>query len=196
MPQIYAKNKTGRRGVLFGVQARSCVVAVSVGEQMTTLAARLEAAAASILRDANRFHDKAQAALDDLEVFGREPEITDDWLDDLIEPDPTYYFDPTSLITPEPVEPRQVSPRERANVIAQVEAAIEEATVNPLSVAHAESPSDWQGRIEKAMAGQSGPISFGDLAKLTRLSGGALMLGLLLTNWLIVRVLTAPIVEL
>lgn len=141
-------------------------------------------AAELIEKDADDFCDRAEAAFDEIDAYGQEPLLDDDWLAEVTGEKDSFYFSTDSLITQLPPLPGQKRGRtsgelDEAAVIKAVEDAIvsmEEA----ISVAHQEDPSSWIEHICSTLEKERGSATFGQLRQATGLTPGALFLGLLL----------------
>ncbi|MGB3293238.1 MAG: hypothetical protein WBB01_09650 [Phormidesmis sp.] len=137
-----------------------------------------------IEKDAQAYCDRAEEVFEKIEAYEREPPLDKDWLDELTGEKDTFYFSTDSLVTELPPLPgkkrgRKPKPPDEKTVIEAVQMAVQEAE-DVLSVAHLENPKDWIGRISLALADSGGSASFAELHKATKLSPGALFLGLLL----------------
>lgn len=141
-------------------------------------------AADQIEKDVDSFCDRAAMAFEEIEAYGHEPTLDDDWLDELTGENDTFYFSTDSLTSELPPLPgkkrgrKPKSPTEQEVVMA-VQNAVQQAE-DALAVSHMEDPGDWVMRIQNALQGNHGQASFAHLLALTRLSPGALFLGLLL----------------
>lgn len=146
-------------------------------------------ASEGIEEDVDGFCDRAQEIFEEIDAHGQEPQLDDDWLGELTGENDNFYFSTDSLVRETERLPgrkrgrKQKLPDEQA-VVKAVEQAI--ATVeDALSVAHHENPQDWINRITTALEHNHGTLGFWMLREITRLSTGALFLGLLLgqENW-------------
>lgn len=141
-------------------------------------------AAELIEKDADAFCDRAQAIFDEIDAYGQEPTLDEHWLDEVTGENDSFYFSTDSLVTelePLPQQARGKKPGDLAE--ADVIQAVEEAIVSmeaAISVAHQEDPTRWMQHIQAALESEHGSATFGTLRRTTRLSPGALFLGLLL----------------
>ena len=139
--------------------------------------------------DVDGFCDRAQDVFEEIEAHGQEPQLDDDWLGELTGENDSFYFSTDSIVSDTeklPSRKRGRKPKEpdEAQVVQAVEEAI--STVeDALKVSHHENPHDWIQRISMALEHNHGTIGFWQLKEVTRLSTGALFLGLLLgqENW-------------
>ncbi|MGB3292595.1 MAG: hypothetical protein WBB01_06405 [Phormidesmis sp.] len=141
-------------------------------------------AAQLIEKDAQDFCDRAELVFEEIEAHGQEPDLDRDWLDELTGEKDNFYFSTDSLLTELPPLPgrkrgRKPKPPDEKTVIEAVQMAVQEAE-DVLAITHMENPSDWIARIHMALEGRGGAASFAELRKATKLSPGALFLGLLL----------------
>ena len=134
--------------------------------------------------DVDGFCDRAELAFEEIEAHGQEPELDDDWLGELTGENDSFYFSTDSIVSEAeklPGRKRGRKPKEPDE--QQVVQAVEEAIASvedALKVAHHENPQDWIQRISMALEHNHGTMGFWKLKKVTRLSTGALFLGLLL----------------
>ena len=141
-------------------------------------------AADLIEKDAQAYCDRAELVFEEIEAFGQEPQLDDDWIDELTGEKDNFYFSTDSLVTELPSLPglkrgRKPLPPDEKAVVKAVQMAVQEAE-DALAIAHMENPKDWIDRIQRALEGSGGRASFGALRTATGLSPGALFLGLLL----------------
>ena len=146
-------------------------------------------AAERIEKDVDAFCDRASAIFDEIDAFGQEPTLDDDWLDELTGQKDCFYFSTDALLSELPPLPgkkrgRKPQPPSEIEVVQAVQRAVEKAE-DALAVAHHENPNDWIHRIHKALENNQGTATFAQLQNDTGLSPGALFLGLLLghENW-------------
>ena len=146
-------------------------------------------AADHIERDVNEFCDRAADVFEQLEAHGQEPTIDEGWLDELTGENDSFYFSTDSLVSQPPLlpgkkrgrKPKPLKELNEAEVVKAVQAAIEEAEAHDvLAISHQENSSDWIARIQSALLDSGGKATFESLLEGTRLSPGALFLGLLL----------------
>ena len=139
--------------------------------------------------DVDGFCDRAELAFEEIEAHGQEPQLDDDWLGEITGENDNFYFSTDSIVSDAeklPGRKRGRKPKEPDE--QQVVKAVEEAVQNleqALMVAHHENPHDWIQRISMALEHNHGAMGFWKLQEVTRLSTGALFLGLLLgqENW-------------
>ena len=126
----------------------------------------------------------AQEMFDEIDAFGQEPQLDDDWLAEVTGEKDTFYFSTDSLVCSLPPLPGHKKSRTlTASDEKAVTQAVEEAIVSredALAVAHHETPQLWIEQILAALEKEPGAVSFGRLLLTTGLSPGALFLGLLL----------------
>lgn len=146
-------------------------------------------AATQIETDVESFCDRAALVFDEIEAFGQEPDLDDDWLHQITGEKDSFYFSTDSLVTELPSLPgrkrgRKTKPLSEKEVVEAVQLAVQQAE-DALSVAHVENPSDWIARIARSLGDNGGLATFATLRQDTGLSPGALFLGLLLgqDNW-------------
>lgn len=141
----------------------------------------LFAIAAHIIQtDIDNFCDRASLVLDEIDAYGQEPLLDDDWLLELTGEKDSFYFSTDSLVgTPLtlPRKQRQQQP-DHAAVACAVEQAIDQ-TENVLAIAHAENVQAWIQTIREALV-DSPLASFQQLLCVTHLQPTELWLGLLL----------------
>ena len=153
-------------------------------------------AAERIEKDVDAFCDRASAVFDEIDAFGQEPTLDEDWLDELTGKKDCFYFSTDALLSELPPltgkkRGRKPQPPDEKTVVEAVQEAVQEAE-DALSVAHMEDPKDWISRIQKALQENHGSADFHQLLIGTRLSPGALFLGLLLGHeyWGLHRVIS------
>ncbi|MEO0519146.1 MAG: hypothetical protein AAF171_17795 [Cyanobacteria bacterium P01_A01_bin.116] len=153
-------------------------------------AATFAISAELIERRADWISEKAEDTFDEIEAFGQEPELDDDWLDELTGEKDKFYFSTQSLVRELERLPRKKRARKRKGDLdeQQMAAVVEEAVQSmeeALSVSHVEQPQIWIEKIKGALHKCGGTATFCQLKKSTGLSKGALFLGLLLgqENW-------------
>ena len=154
-------------------------------------AATFAISAELIERKADWISEKAEDTFDEIEAFGQEPELDDDWLDQLTGEKDNFYFSTQSLVKELERLPRKKRARKRKGDLdeQQMAAVVEEAVQSmeeALSVSHVEQPQIWIDAIRGALRKKkNGTASFSQLSEATGLSKGALFLGLLLgqENW-------------
>ena len=142
-----------------------------------------------IEQDTGEFCDRAEMVFEEIEAHGQEPELDDDWIDELTGENDNFYFSTDSLEKQRNTLPglkrgrKSKAPDEQAVVKAVQEAvqSFEEA----LAVSHVEQPQIWISTIKRALEKERGTADFDRLKRMTQLSTGALFLGLLLgqENW-------------
>ncbi|MEO1391107.1 MAG: hypothetical protein AAFV85_27560 [Cyanobacteria bacterium J06634_6] len=157
-------------------------------------------AASLIEEDVDGFCDRAQLAFEEIEAFGQEPTIDDDWLDEVTGEKDNFYFSTDSLVREtEKLPPgnkgkgrRRKEPDEDA-VVRAVEEAID-SLEDAMAVSHSENVQDWVEKIRHALllhdrkldeTDRGKGLEFWHLQHITHLTPSALFLGLLLghENW-------------
>ena len=133
---------------------------------------------------------RAEDAFDEIEAFGHEPKLDDDWLDGLTGEKDNFYFSTDSLVHErEPLPRRKRARKLKGDLDAEAMAEVVEEAVQSLeqalSVSHVEKPNEWIQRIAIALKEKGGTATFWTLKNMTGLSSGATFLGLLLgqDNW-------------
>ncbi len=141
-------------------------------------------AAELIERDADDFCGRAEDIFDEIDAYGQEPLLDDDWLAEITGEKDSFYFSPDSLVTQLPPLPGKKRGKKPGGLDeVEVIRAVVEAIVSmeeAISVAHQEDPSSWIERIHAVLENEHGTATFGWLKQATGLSPGALFLGLLL----------------
>ncbi|MGC1306644.1 MAG: hypothetical protein WA885_05400 [Phormidesmis sp.] len=143
-----------------------------------------------IQRKTDRFCEKAEDEFDTIEAYGSEPELDDDWLDELTGEKDSFYFSTDSIekgLPPLPRRARGKKPEadldegQMAEVVEKAVQSFEQA----MAVSHGEQPQEWIEKIKGAISDKGGEAEFWGLQTSTGLSPGALFLGLLLghENW-------------
>lgn len=147
-------------------------------------------AAELITRRTDRFCDSAEDDFDAIEAHGQEPELDDDWLDELTGEKDNFYFSTDSIVHKLPELPRRKRGRKHKGELDEegMVQAVEEAVQSleeALAVSHVEKPQEWIEMIKGALVEKGGEANFWGLQRMTQLSPGALFLGLLLGhhNW-------------
>ena len=100
-----------------------------------------------IEKDAHDFCDRAEQVFEEIEAYGQEPDLDDDWLMQLTGEKDNFFFSTDSLVTELPPLPgkkrgRKPKPPDEKTVVEAVQEAVQEAE-DALSVAHMEDPNDW-----------------------------------------------------
>ncbi|MGB7086248.1 MAG: hypothetical protein WBD47_11900 [Phormidesmis sp.] len=152
-----------------------------------------------IEHDTGEFCDHAEEVFEEIEAFGQEPELDDDWVGEITGENDSFYFSTDSLVRG--LEPLPGQKRSRKSLTAdEVEritrevsnAIIDDGNETELSfeqalaVAHAENVDDWINAIKAALEDSgNGEMEFWGLQQLTKLRPAELFLGLLLgqQNW-------------
>lgn len=142
-----------------------------------------------IEQDTGEFCDRAQEAFEEIEAHGQEPELDDDWVDEITGDNDNFYFSTDSLVQEREKLPglkrcrKGKAPDEQA-VVKAVEEAVQ-SFEDALAVSHVEQPQMWISTIKTALDKEGGMADFDTLKRMTQLSTGALFLGLLLgqENW-------------
>ena len=144
-------------------------------------------AALRIEADVDGFCDRAQEVFDEIEAFGQEPQIDEDWLKEVTGETDNFYFSTESLTHQAPKLPSQRGRKRKAEVDERVVvAAVEEAVQSledALNVSHSEDVQGWIQKVAtslQSIRGQDSKISFWQLQKITKLQPTALWLALLL----------------
>ena len=141
-------------------------------------------AAQQIEADVDSFCSRAEILFEEIESFGQEPVLDNDWLAEVVGEKDSFYFSTDSFLTklPLPAAKRRGRGSSELNEV-EVTEAVEEAIASmetALSVAHREEPNQWIDKIYAALQKRKGTATFKQLQKITGLSSGALFLGLLL----------------
>ena len=141
-------------------------------------------AADLIEKDVALFCHRAEIAFEQMDAFGQEPSLDDDWLNELTGEKDCFYFSTDSLLSELPPLPgqkrgRKPQPPSEIEVVQAVQRAVEKAE-DALAVAHHENPNDWIQSIALSLENNQGKATFAQLQDATGLSPGALFLGLLL----------------
>lgn len=157
-------------------------------------------AAEVIETDVETFCDLAEATFEEIEAFGQEPLLDDDWLGEVTGDKDNFYFSTENLVS-DLVSPirkgrrqKQLCQEEQDRLRQEVEnAIIDEAETETgqdyeqaISVAHGENVQDWVDRIKTALDNSdSGTLDFWVIRNRTGLRPAELFLGLLLghDNW-------------
>ena len=144
-------------------------------------------AALRIEEDVDGFCDRAQEVFEEIEAFGQEPQIDEDWLKEITGETDNFYFSTESLTQEAPKLPSRRGRKKKAQVDEQVVvAAVEEAVQSledALNVSHSEDVQSWIKKVATSLQSvqeQDNGISFWQLQKITRLQPTALWLALLL----------------
>ena len=144
-------------------------------------------AALRIEADVDGFCDRAQEVFDEIEAFGQEPEIDEEWLKEVTGETNSFYFSTESLIQEAPKLPSRRERKKKEQVDERVVvAAVEEAVQSledALNVSHSEDVQSWIQQVVTSLRSrekQHNGISFWQLQKITRLQPTALWLALLL----------------
>ena len=156
-------------------------------------------AASLIEEDVEGFCDRAEAAFEEIEAFGQEPTLDDDWLDELTGERDNFYFSTDNLVqVPGSLPPgnrgkgRKLKQPDEAMVVKALEDAID-SLEDALSISHSENVEQWVENIMHALLlhdrnqnqehdekqGARG-LEFWHLQHITQLKPSALFLGLLL----------------
>ena len=150
-----------------------------------------------IEQDTDGFCDRAEATFEEIEAHGQEPQLDDDWIDELTGENDNFYFSTDSLVSElEPLPGRKrgrksLSDTEVDRITREIENAIidddeGQSFEQAIAVAHSENVHDWIETIRKALENSShGEVEFWALLELTHLRPTELFLGLLLglQNW-------------
>ena len=134
--------------------------------------------------DVDGFCDRAQDVFEEIEAHGQEPQLDDDWLGEITGEKDNFYFSTDSIVSDaEKLPGRKRGRKQKLPDEQQVVKAVEEAIASvedALRVSHHENPHDWIQRISMALEHNHSTMGFWKLREVTRLSTGALFLGLLL----------------
>ena len=146
-----------------------------------------------IEHDTGEFCDLAEEVFEEIEAFGQEPQLDEDWLGELTGERDSFYFSTESLVRElEPLPGRKrgrkpLSDLEVQRLTREIENAIidenepEQSFEQALAVAHGENVQDWINSIKRALSdSENREIDFWRLQQLTRLRPTELFLGLLL----------------
>jgi len=145
----------------------------------------------SIENDVDSFCDRAETAFEEIEAFGQEPTIDEDWLGEVTGDRDTFNFSTENLVSDLVTLPRrkrrqrEVSQEERERLREEVEAAIlddePQDYQQALATAHAENVTEWIEAIKTALRkSEDGILEFWRLRGSTGLLPAELFLGLLL----------------
>ena len=144
-------------------------------------------AALRIEEDVDGFCDRAQEVFEEIEAFGQEPQIDEDWLKDITGETDNFYFSTERLTQEAPKLPSRRGRKKKAQVDEQVVvAAVEEAVQSledALNVSHSEDVQSWIKKVATSLQSvqeQKQRIGFWQLQKITELQPTALWLALLL----------------
>ena len=147
-----------------------------------------------IEQDTGEFCDRAEMVFEEIEAHGQEPQLDDEWIDELTGENDNFYFSTDNLVQERETLPglkrgrKPLSDDEVESITRDVENAIIDdrnetglSFEQALAVAHAENVDDWINAIKKALGNSgNGEMDFWGLHKLTRLRPAELFLGLLL----------------
>ncbi len=141
-------------------------------------------AARRIQADVDTFYDRALETFDEIDAFGKEPQLDSDWLCEVTGEKDSFSFSTDSLLSlaeplPRRKRGRKPQPHLENDVVRAVQQAIAQAE-DAFSVAHLEDPADWILKIVTALQLNHGVADFEHLRLATGLSPAALLLGLLL----------------
>ena len=177
------------------VQVAKRKVPQGTTNQGAFFAVLFQLAAQCIEDDVEGFCDRAEAAFEEIEAHGQEPQLDEDWLKELTGEKDTFNFSTENLVSDlvathrKKKRKKELSDEERARIKQEIENAIIDEQPQDfeqaLAVAHGEDPKDWIKTIKKALQKENGKAEFWQLRKVTKLSPGELLLGLLLgqENW-------------
>ena len=148
-----------------------------------------------ITRKTDKFCESAEDEFDSIEAHGQEPELDDDWLDELTGEKDSFYFSTDSIVQALPPLPRRKRSKQPDGELDEVQmaAVVEEAVQSfeqAMAVSHVEKPQEWIEMIKAALAENGGEANFWQLQRCTGRSPGALFLGLLLgqQNWMTTQI--------
>ncbi|MEO0760113.1 MAG: hypothetical protein AAFY78_24955 [Cyanobacteria bacterium J06648_16] len=132
-------------------------------------------------RDATAYHDRALLDLEDLENWGQEPELDDDWFAATPAPE---RCEPNleAAVTPLPRAPRTPNAL-TPQVVPKCDDLTEAEAVAAVGVAHVEEPIDvFNRRVRAAFAGRN-RVGLLELAEQTGEKPNGLLIRLLLGGW-------------
>jgi len=148
-----------------------------------------------ITRKTDKFCENAEDEFDSIEAHGQEPELDDDWLDELTGEKDSFYFSTDSIVRALSPLPRRKRCKQSEGELdeSQMAQVVEEAVQSfeqAMAVSHGEKPQEWIEKIKVALRSSGGEANFWVLQSCTRLSPGALFLGLLLgqQNWMTTQI--------
>lgn len=144
-------------------------------------------AALRIEADVEGFCNRAQEVFDEIDAFGQEPQVDEDWLREITGETDNFYFSTERLTQETPKLPsrRGRKKKEQADKLVVV-AAVEEAVQSfedALNVSHSEDVQNWIQKVITSLRLVKEPhneINFWKLQKITKLQPTALWLALLL----------------
>ena len=156
----------------------------------------------SIEADVDTFCDRAEATFEEIEAFGQEPQLDEDWLGEVTGDRDTFNFSTDNLVSDLVSPPRkgrrkkQLSQEEQDRLREEVENAIIDETERggeqnyeqAISGAHSENVTEWIEKIRVALQeSETGILEFWSMREGTRLKAAEVLLGLLLgqENWTI-----------
>lgn len=147
----------------------------------------------AIEEDVETFCDRAEEVFEEIEAYGQEPQLDDDWLGEVTGDRDTFNFSTDNLVSDLVSKPRrkrrekELSDEERGRFQAEVEAAIiddqdeGQSFEQALAVAHGEDVQAWIEKIRSNLLNsESRILDFWTLHKGTGLRPSELFLGLLL----------------
>ena len=147
-----------------------------------------------IEQDTGEFCDRAEMVFEEIEAHGQEPQLDDEWIDELTGDNDSFYFSTDSLVRELESLPglkrgrKPLSDDEVESITREIENALIDdrnetglSFEQALAVAHAENVQDWIEAIRRALGNShNGEMDFWGLHKLTHLRPAELFLGLLL----------------
>ncbi len=150
-----------------------------------------------IEQDTDGFCDRATEVFEEIEAHGQEPQLDDDWIDELTGENDSFYFSTDSLVRelkPLPGRKRgrkSLSDKDVERITREVSNAIidddeRQSFEQALAVSHSENVHDWIETIKTALNDcNDGEVEFWGPLELTGLRPTELFLGLLLgqQNW-------------
>ena len=100
-----------------------------------------------IQRRTDRFCERAEDEFDTIEAYGSEPELDDDWLDELTGEKDSFYFSTDSIVKVLPPLPRRARPKKPEAGLdeGQMAAVVEEAVQSfeqAIAVSHGEKAKE------------------------------------------------------
>lgn len=152
-------------------------------------------AALRIEADVDSFYELAEELFEEIEAYGKEPKLDEDWLYEVTGERDTFYFSTENLLTePLPIDRgrgqqhKESTAEEKAEVVEEVEQAVQ-SFEEAIGVSHSEDVERWIEKIAIALRKKNNRkqerMEFWQLQQETQLSASALFLGLLLghTHW-------------
>lgn len=145
-----------------------------------------------IEQDTDGFCDRAEATFEEIEAFGQEPQLDDDWIDALTGENDNFYFSTDNLVSEMEALPGRKRGRKALSDkdIERITREVSNAIINDdeglsfeqaIAVSHSENVHDWINAIKSALENSGNEeMDCWGLLELTRLKPTELSLGLLL----------------